>query len=225
MVAPNVPHCWNVPATQQARVRAAVVHFGPAMTALIQALPAHTPTRGLLERGRRGLLYPEVGSSVVTRIVSAAHTSDDARAAASTLDLLASLADCDASPLSCQAGIRVNRGIQRRIDEVCRHVLAHHDRPVGLAEVAAVACMSAPAFSRFFRKTMGLTFTEYLTQVRVATACALLRDTDWTIATVATRAGFANLSNFNRQFRRLKAMPPRDYRRFIHAATLPKPTV
>jgi AraC-like DNA-binding protein len=47
----------------------------------------------------------------------------------------------------------------------------------------------------------------------VRQACALLVDTEQPIAHVADSVGYANLANFNRQFRAAKGMTPRAFRR------------
>ena len=72
--------------------------------------------------------------------------------------------------------------------------------------------MTPSGFSRFFRKTTGKTFVEYLGELRVSHACNLLVDTDLSILQIALRSGFNNLSNFNRRFLKLKGVTPREYR-------------
>ena len=102
---------------------------------------------------------------------------------------------------------------RERIDRICRYVAEHSTRPIVLAEAAAAAHMSVPAFTRFFRKCTGKTFLEYLTELRVGAACRLLMETDRTVAQVCSASGFGNLSNFNRRFRDLKGITPREFRR------------
>ena len=43
----------------------------------------------------------------------------------------------------------------------------------------------------------------------------LLVETDRPISVIASEAGFANLSNFNRRFREARRMTPKDFRRFV----------
>jgi AraC-like DNA-binding protein len=54
---------------------------------------------------------------------------------------------------------------------------------------------------------------EYLNELRTGLACRELIETERPILDVAFASGFRNLSNFNRRFRALKGMSPRDYRR------------
>jgi len=54
--------------------------------------------------------------------------------------------------------------------------------------------------------------TDYLTRIRVGDACARLASTDQPIACIAEAVSYGTLANFNRQFKRLTSLTPRDYR-------------
>jgi transcriptional regulator GlxA family with amidase domain len=64
-----------------------------------------------------------------------------------------------------------------------------------------------------FGRHMRTTVTDYVMRLRLGEACALLSATDRPIAHVAADVGYDSLANFNRQFKALKAMTPRQYRR------------
>jgi AraC-like DNA-binding protein len=81
--------------------------------------------------------------------------------------------------------------------------------------------LSEGAFSRFFRAHAGKTFPEFINELRVGRACRLLAESELSITEVAFACGFANLSNFNRQFLRLKQVTPRAFRRAAQQHTLP----
>jgi AraC-like DNA-binding protein len=55
----------------------------------------------------------------------------------------------------------------------------------------------------------------YLSRLRIGYATRQLTDTAWPIALIATKAGFPNLANFNRQFLSARGMTPSAYRRFF----------
>lgn len=100
-----------------------------------------------------------------------------------------------------------------RLDEVLHFLRRHKARPVTLDETAAVAKMSPKSFCRFFKANTGKTLVAYLHELRVGEACRLLVETDAPVSEIALDCGFANLSNFNRRFRALKATTPREFRK------------
>ena len=59
---------------------------------------------------------------------------------------------------------------------------------------------------------MGKSLPEYLNELRVGRACRLLADERPKVIDIALECGFANLANFNRRFRQITRMSPRDYR-------------
>src|SRR5262249_11515593 len=80
------------------------------------------------------------------------------------------------------------------------------------AATARHAGMTPAAFSRWFKRATGRTFVAHLREIRVAAACRLLIESERGITEIAHAAGFANLSYFNRCFRRLRGVTPRAYR-------------
>lgn len=51
-------------------------------------------------------------------------------------------------------------------------------------------------------------FKSYLMNVRIGYACRLLMDATQDISEIAYESGFENLSNFNRQFKKIKGETP-----------------
>ena len=64
-----------------------------------------------------------------------------------------------------------------------------------------------------FKRTIGTTIVDYVTQHRVSHAQRLLATTDTKIVDVALNSGFASTSRFNAAFRQQCGCSPRDYRR------------
>jgi AraC-like DNA-binding protein len=99
-----------------------------------------------------------------------------------------------------------------RLRKLFEHVERHYATRLSLPEAAALAGLSRPQFHAVFKKATGMTLVDYLTQVRLTHAVRLLRETDRSIAEIATQVGFADQSYFDRRFRRRFGQTPRQYR-------------
>lgn len=105
-----------------------------------------------------------------------------------------------------------NESDSDRIKKVYEYVIQHFREDISLHDAAQLASMSESAFSRYFKKRTRLTFSSFLTGVRLDYACRRLRETEKSIAEIAFESGFNNLSNFNRQFKLSKKMTPFTYK-------------
>jgi transcriptional regulator GlxA family with amidase domain len=83
---------------------------------------------------------------------------------------------------------------------------------VKLEAVAADIGMSPRNFSRRFKQATGDSPSHYLQRVRIEAAKELLRSTDLSVAEVAYRVGYADLSYFSRMFSRHEGCLPHSYR-------------
>jgi AraC-like DNA-binding protein len=72
--------------------------------------------------------------------------------------------------------------------------------------------MSAAQLGRTFKQVAGMTLVAYLNHVRLANAARLLKETDRTIADIASEVGFSDQSYFDKRFKRAFGGAPRDFR-------------
>ena len=86
------------------------------------------------------------------------------------------------------------------------------DQPILLEQIAAAVALSPFHFHREFKRSTGMTPHQYLVQVRMDRAKALLAGSDMPLAEVAAQVGFADQSHFSSTFRRTTSMTPRSYR-------------
>lgn len=87
---------------------------------------------------------------------------------------------------------------------------------LSLSEVAKAVSMSAFYFCKTFKKATGLTFTHYLSRVRVEKVKSLLLNPHTRVSEAAFAAGFQSLSQFNRVFLRIVGEQPSTYRDGLH---------
>ncbi len=58
-----------------------------------------------------------------------------------------------------------------------------------------------------------MSFKSYLMNIRIGYACRLLIEATQDISEIAYDSGFENLSNFNRQFKKIKGITPSQFQK------------
>ena len=83
---------------------------------------------------------------------------------------------------------------------------------ITFSDAAAFMGLSEPYFSRFFRKISGMTFSRYLNMVRLEHAIAMLLENPrkHSVTEIASLCGFETIRHFNRVFRDITGMSPRE---------------
>ncbi|MGH3742484.1 MAG: AraC family transcriptional regulator [Micromonosporaceae bacterium] len=210
LLGPQLPHTWL--SEPPGPAEAVVIQFRhDFLGAQLWQAPEFAGVAELLVRARRGLRFGDGVSEPVRALMA---ETDPARRAIALLHALTTLATARARPLASEGYVPLlDEHARRRIDSVCRHLAEHHAEPVTLAEAARIANLTPAAFCRFFRRATGHTLTSYLTQLRIAAARRELITTDRPVAQIAADCGYANLSHFNRTFRRLTGRSPSEFRR------------
>lgn len=99
-----------------------------------------------------------------------------------------------------------------QIRDLKEYLSTHYSDAVTLDLFAAKYGLSAGHLSRLFSQTCGVTLFEYLNRLRIEKACRLLKESGLPVIDIAGAVGYNNLSFFNRYFRRVTGMTPRDYR-------------
>lgn len=100
----------------------------------------------------------------------------------------------------------------RRLGHLFDHLQEHYADPLSVGQAARMVGMSASRFMRFFKEATGTTFVNYVTQLRLAHACELLRQTDVAVGDIAERIGLCDHAYFDRKFRQHFNMSPRRMR-------------
>lgn len=170
--------------------------------ALNRRIPADTEALRLLVHYAGALLRrntletPEVCSMVST------HLHD--------LAALAIGATPDVAVVAAGRGIRAAR-LRAIKDDIRKHSL---DERLSVADVAKRHHVT-PRYVQLLFESDGATFSGYVIEQRLTSACRMLgaaQFDDWTIGAIAFEAGFSNLSYFNRTFRRRYGVTPSDVR-------------
>jgi AraC-like DNA-binding protein len=168
----------------------------------------------LLENSSKGILFSkETSHFLKDRIIGLANkTGFD-----SVLELLSILHDLSISRnqvlLSNTTFIDCNISYNsRRIEKVFEHLRNNYQKEISLEDVSKIAGMTEVSFSRFIKKRTGRTFIDSLNDIRLGYASRLLIDSSQTVAEIAYKCGFNNISYFNRLFKKTKNITPKEFR-------------
>ena len=130
------------------------------------------------------------------------------------LNLLKVLSQNNYQPLSTFVYQKKYSDIQgKRMSNVMDFTINNYNKQLFLEEVATAANMTKNAFCKYFKKRTNKTYMQFLTEFRIESACKFLaNNADLSIAEIAELSGFNNISNFNRQFKKLKNTTPFSYK-------------
>lgn len=98
-----------------------------------------------------------------------------------------------------------------RLNNVLQFSLNNYQKHIMLEEAAAVANMSVSAFCRYFKLHTRKSYLQFLNELRISAACKLLSEQEVNISQICYDVGFNNLSNFNRQFKKVTGFTPSSY--------------
>lgn len=217
LVGPGLPHIWQDEPGPGGKASVHFILIQFEERALIEGLlrfPAMEPVRRLLHRAAQGLHVVGATRNKVTALMKHMTEVKGMERVLHFFQILTVMAASDDCRPIASPGFASNTSLydQERMDRVFQFLNREIAQEVRLSKAAEIVHLSEGAFSRFFREHTGKTFPQFVNELRIGKACSLLMEGDLNITEVAYECGFTNLSNFNRQFLRLKGLSPRDFR-------------
>lgn len=100
----------------------------------------------------------------------------------------------------------------KRMSTIMDYTMNHFDSDIDLQSIADLANMTPNAFCRYFKQRTNKTYFQFLIEVKIEQACRLLKNQELLIAEISEKAGFKNISNFNRKFKEVKGITPTAFR-------------
>ena len=93
--------------------------------------------------------------------------------------------------------------------QIISYITEHYSEPLSTEQMAKVCDFSESHFIKFFKSTIGITFTECLNSYRLSQASRLLlSNADEPIMDTARKCGFNSISYFNRVFKKKYGITP-----------------
>ena len=114
----------------------------------------------------------------------------------------------------------LQRSDMTRLEPLLEHVQLHHGEELTLDDAANSLGINKEYFCRLFKKNMGVSYLQYVYQVRATAVCRELETSDDPIGEIAERHGFNDPKLLTRYFRELYGCTPSEKRKLFREVTL-----
>ncbi len=216
IIGSNVPHMWK--SDEEENLQITIQFSSDLLKYQIMSKRAFAPIRQLLIDANSGLQFTGVEGEVIKDMILELTKMQGFQTTMAFLNILNMMATSNRRVLVSNRydlSSIISTSKSRRIAKVCEYVEENITQDVSLGTVASMVNMSESAFSHFFKKKTGMTFINYVINVRIAKACNLLADTTRSASEICYECGFNNISNFIRIFTKKKGKTPIEYRKYI----------
>ena len=115
---------------------------------------------------------------------------------------------------------KLQRRDMTRLEPLLEYIQLHHGEELPLDEAADRMGLNKEYFCRLFKKNMGVSYLQYVYQVRATAVCRELEMSDDTISEIAERHGFKEPKMLNQYFKELYGCTPSEKRKFFREVTL-----
>ncbi|GAK06777.1 AraC family transcriptional regulator [Geomicrobium sp. JCM 19038] len=113
----------------------------------------------------------------------------------------------------CHTTANETAGMPDWIHHSLHYINNHLDEEIELTQLASAACVHPAYFSKRFKTTIGLTFSDFIKSKRMIKAKELLRNTSCSVQDIAEQCGYKSMPHFFRTFRATTGKTPSVYRK------------
>ena len=214
LIPPSMLHRWEYApesADTDGRIRYLMAAFDHSLVKrCMEAFPEVRNRLAGIPFPTDALKFGPESSRIIRKLLSEMTGMDELERLSAMLRLLPTVFT---SPDHTFAGrpMRIERDV-RRMQQIAAYVMAHYVHAISLKEIAAEVGMNRSAFCSYFKRCKGMTFSQFVTQYRLNTACELLKHSQKQVSEICYLVGFNDVPHFNRMFKKAKRMSPKAYR-------------
>ena len=191
LLGPDLPHCWEILDTEKDEDPTCIVtHFSEnIINSDFFKMPELEKVVDLLKQANRGIRFKIEDDTEINEILIEMSSCSGLEYYIGLLKIFNNLIKIeDRDKLSNPANrSSVFSKNMEKINKVYEYVFQNIQEGIKLEEASAVLNMAPSSFCRFFKKKTGLTFMEYVKNVRVGIAAKLLAETDKQITQICFR--------------------------------------
>lgn len=210
----NLPHVFKD--NKKDEVECITIFFlAEFMGAGFLDLPESNLLAGLITESSRGLTVKGELKDSITKEIWQVYNSDGLERLLTLVTALNKIALSEEIVFLSRPGYhKPKRSIDgQKINDVFDFLMNNYSHEIKLDEVADIAHMTPTAFCRYFKHHTRKTYSLFLNEIRIGHACKMLIDDQLSISQICFNSGFNNISNFNRQFKKISGFTPSEYQK------------
>nr|WP_295922709.1 AraC family transcriptional regulator [uncultured Dyadobacter sp.] len=219
-VGPNVPHVWyseskpNEPASEAISL---ALYINPeTICEHLNALTDTMELRQFFRESERGIRICGQKKALITDLLKQmlAQNNRQVGLLASFLQIIDQLLDPEELVWLNVPDLISTYSTQTsgRVPKLMHYIQQNFKEDITLQQAASVAGLQIHSFCRFFKTLTNRTFSDFLNEVRIGFACKLLQQSDLPVTQIALESGYTNISYFNRCFKKINKISPKEYR-------------
>jgi len=183
------------------------------------SLPENNALNKFIQRSTRGyVLLGESKKKIISIMLKMQGMNDKDRfyKLFSIFDIFSDIKDFKILSSPAFSGSLFWKDESGHMQKALKYILQNFQKQISMKDLLEITNMSNSAFYDAFKLTYGMHYKDYLLNIRVGYACKLLTEASQNIAGIAYDSGFENISNFNRQFKKIKGLTPSQFREQIY---------
>lgn len=212
LIGDRLPHCWiTTQSTEQIVINFKKEVFGSTFW----NAPEMAQINQMLEKSRQGIFFDrETASEALGLIKKMEHETGFTRML-HLFELLNVMANSKGQKVLTfyHQEIKDSLKASNRIEKIYSYILLNYQsNNISFTELSTQLNMTKSSVCKFIKKVTKKSFSEIVTETRINDACKMLSETDMFISEICFKCGFNNLSNFNRSFKKIMEVTPKEYR-------------
>lgn len=213
LIPPEIPHCWkfddNSPKSD-GNIRSISIMFPINILNGLSSLflEMEEPINNIFKLSE-AITYAEPLRSQLSKLLLSIHQLKPVTRLPKIVELIILLSN---TGLSRSAGKNNNLSpLERKLNRLNIYCKCNFNKNISLEATALHMRMNKSSFCVFIKRHTGMTFTEYLNDIRLNKVVEMLRNKDLPISDIAYESGFACIPYFNRVFRNKFGCSPKEY--------------
>ncbi|MGB3065519.1 AraC family transcriptional regulator [Sphingobacterium thalpophilum] len=221
LVGSNLPHYWlfdeiylKKDQPQPADIR--VIHFKENFWGHdFINLPENQQIKELMRTAKRGIALSAKSKSKTIQYINDILRSAGTARIICLLEILVCVAAEEQHDLLTSETFTVQLQNQDadRMRIAMQYIGENYRDQIRLQELASLTGMTPNSFCRYFKSQVGKTLFQFLIEMRVKTACNLLRENKHTVKQICFDSGFQNFSSFHKYFKNITGTTPLNFQK------------